>query len=56
MENNVSNNKFQTDIIMSAIKVKSKIYNPMRYNEAIADLVYERKWKDVIEEELSNLE
>ncbi len=46
----------QADTAMFATEVGSKIYEPRTYDKAIADPVHGRKWKDAIEEELSNLE
>lgn len=46
----------QADTTMSATEVGSKIYEPRTYDKAIANLIHGQKWKDAIEEELSNLE
>lgn len=37
---------------MSVTKVESKIHKPWKYNEIIANLIYGRKWVEVIEKEL----
>lgn len=46
----------EADTAMSATEVASKIYEPKRYDEAIADPIHSRQWREAIEEELQNLE
>lgn len=41
---------------MSATEVSSKIRKPRSYEEAIADPVHSRRWKETIEEEIQNIE
>ena len=41
---------------MSATEMRSKIYEPKTYNEAKADPIHGRQWREAIEEELQNLE
>lgn len=41
---------------MSVTEVRSKIYEPKIYKEAMSDPLHSRQWKEAIEEEIQNLE
>lgn len=46
----------EQEVAISLTETNSKIHEPKSYNKAIDDLIYGRRWKEVIEEELQNLE
>ena len=45
----------EPEIAMSITKCSSKIRKPTIYDKAINDLIYGRRWREAIEEELQNL-
>lgn len=44
------------EIAMSMTESGSKIYEPTSYDEAVNDQIHGRRWQEVIEDELQNLE
>ncbi len=46
----------EEEVAMSITETTSKIYEPGSYDEAVNDPVHGRRWREVIEEELQNLE